>query len=47
MSHPYEKEVGMEYEAPAVTSVTEVGEPLIGVTGSPINPQWNDEADVS
>ena len=35
----------MEYEAPAVTAVTEVGEPLIGITGSVgANPQWNDEA---
>lgn len=36
----------MEYEAPAVTSVTEVGEPLIGIVGSVgVNPQWNDAAD--
>ncbi len=39
----------MDYEAPAVTSVTEVGEPLIGLTGSDggFNPQWNDEAEAS
>ena len=33
----------MEYEAPAVTAVTEVGEPLIGVIGSVVNPQWTEE----
>ncbi len=34
----------MEYEAPAVTSVTEVGKPLIGIVSSGYeNPQWNDE----
>jgi hypothetical protein len=38
----------MKYEAPAVTAITEVGEPLIGVVvGSVTNPQWNDEADAS
>ena len=38
----------MDYEAPAVTTVTEVGEPLIGMSGSVVhNPQWNDEPDAS
>ena len=38
----------MQYEAPAVVSVVDVAEPLIGSVGSvPINPQWNDEADES
>ena len=35
------------YEAPAVTAVTEVGTPLIGVIHSGLNPQWNDEGDQS
>lgn len=38
----------MEYEAPAVTAMTEVGEPLIGAMPSGFNnPQWNEEADAS
>ncbi len=39
----------MEYEAPAVAAVTEVGDPLIGFLPSccPPNPQWSDEADTS
>ena len=33
----------MDYEAPAVTAVTEVGEPLIGQMGSVVfNPQWTE-----
>ncbi len=35
----------MEYEAPAVACITEVGAPLIGLIGSGINPQWNEEAE--
>lgn len=36
----------MEYEAPAVTAVTEVDTPLIGAPNSMTgNPQWNDEPD--
>jgi hypothetical protein len=38
----------MEYEAPAVTGVTEVGEPLIGsVSSVATNPRWNDGEDQS
>ncbi len=38
----------MDYEAPSVTAVTEVGTPLIGtIPSAPINPQWNDEVDAS
>jgi hypothetical protein len=37
----------MEYEAPAVTSVSEVGEPLIGSVSSIPNPQWSDGIDAS
>jgi hypothetical protein len=37
----------MPYEAPAVTAVTEVCEPLIGLVTSVANPQWSDEADAS
>lgn len=38
----------VNYEGPAVTAVTPVDAPLIGMpVGSVINPQWNDEADVS
>ena len=38
----------VSYEAPEITEVTEIGEPLIGSpVGSVPNPQWNDEADGS
>jgi hypothetical protein len=37
----------MKYEAPAVTAVTEVCEPLIGVVTSVVNPQWNDETEAA
>jgi hypothetical protein len=39
----------MQYEAPAVIAVADVNEPLIGFIGSgtPTNPQWNEEADES
>ena len=37
----------MDYEAPAVTSVSEIGEPLIGAVISVANPQWSDETDAS
>jgi hypothetical protein len=38
----------VNYEAPAVTAVTPVDAPLVGLsTGSNLNPQWNDESDVS
>jgi hypothetical protein len=34
----------MEYEAPAVTGVTQVGEPLIGnITSVAVNPRWNED----
>ncbi len=32
----------MKYEAPAVTAVTDVDAPLVGIYSVP-NPQWNDE----
>ena len=37
----------MDYEAPAVTAVSEIGEPLIGAPNSVPNPQWRDETDAS
>ncbi len=37
----------MKYEAPAVTAITEVDEPLVGLVVSTINPQWKDEQDQS
>jgi hypothetical protein len=39
----------VEYETPAVTKVTEVGEPLIGVIidSGKANPKWNDAEDAS
>ena len=46
MSHPTE-EVLWITKPPKFTSVTEVGEPLIGFIPSVTNPQWHDEADAS
>lgn len=37
----------MEYEAPAVTAVTDVCEPLIGSVTSVVNPQWSDDTEVA